>query len=262
VLPLPETTSSFIRGASPLGLPYTRSRSPLRRLAPFAWLIRWRSFASRRAAGGLLVQPPVQLDLSQDVRPVLLVDPARNLALADDVRRAAGEEQVRLADNRAGLAVQPRVRNEDGVIERRLAGVEYAPGEFGAVQDRAAAEIRVRGEGLDLLLLMALPQRDDDLLVGGRRLLGLLPRLQEGAEGALCRLVVAVQEGAASCMRSSLVVGGRPGAVRWSGRSGPRDRLDAPTSLRLQTEIPSAAELVHHRILPVNVRYSKDGGLT
>jgi hypothetical protein len=35
-----------IRGASPLGLPYTLSRSPLRRLAPFAWLIRWRSFAS------------------------------------------------------------------------------------------------------------------------------------------------------------------------------------------------------------------------
>src|SRR5262249_51638779 len=30
----------FNRGASPLGLPYTRSRAPLRRRAPFAWLIR------------------------------------------------------------------------------------------------------------------------------------------------------------------------------------------------------------------------------
>ena len=30
----------LIRGASPLGLPYTRSRSPLRRLAPIAWLAR------------------------------------------------------------------------------------------------------------------------------------------------------------------------------------------------------------------------------
>ena len=28
------------RGASPLGLPYTLSREPLRRLAPFAWLLR------------------------------------------------------------------------------------------------------------------------------------------------------------------------------------------------------------------------------
>ena len=34
-----------LRGASPLGLPYTLSRSPLRRLAPFAWLARWRSLA-------------------------------------------------------------------------------------------------------------------------------------------------------------------------------------------------------------------------
>src|ERR671913_2150268 len=32
--------SGLIRGASPLGLPYTRSRAPLRRRAPFAWLAR------------------------------------------------------------------------------------------------------------------------------------------------------------------------------------------------------------------------------
>ena len=31
---------SLIRGASPLGLPYTRSRAPLRRRAPIAWLAR------------------------------------------------------------------------------------------------------------------------------------------------------------------------------------------------------------------------------
>src|SRR3954454_16119164 len=30
----------YPRGASPLGLPYTLSREPLRRLAPFAWLAR------------------------------------------------------------------------------------------------------------------------------------------------------------------------------------------------------------------------------
>ena len=33
------------RGASPLGLPNTLSREPLRRLAPFAWLASLRSFA-------------------------------------------------------------------------------------------------------------------------------------------------------------------------------------------------------------------------
>src|SRR5262245_9974938 len=32
--------SSLIRGASPLGLPDTRSRAPLRRRAPLAWLAR------------------------------------------------------------------------------------------------------------------------------------------------------------------------------------------------------------------------------
>jgi len=34
----PATT--FIRGALPLGLPYTRSLSRLRPLAPIAWLVR------------------------------------------------------------------------------------------------------------------------------------------------------------------------------------------------------------------------------
>src|SRR5262245_41877231 len=41
-----HNSSELIRGASPLGLPYTRSRSPLRRLAPIAWLTRCRSFAT------------------------------------------------------------------------------------------------------------------------------------------------------------------------------------------------------------------------
>ena len=38
--------SRVIRGASPLGLPYTRPRSPLRRLPPGAWLARCRSLAT------------------------------------------------------------------------------------------------------------------------------------------------------------------------------------------------------------------------
>src|SRR5829696_7713852 len=37
--------SSLIRGASPLGLPYSVAHSPLRRLAPLRWLTRFRSFA-------------------------------------------------------------------------------------------------------------------------------------------------------------------------------------------------------------------------
>ena len=43
-----------IRGALPLGLPDTLTRSPLRRLAPFAWLGRCApSLVSRRGASGL-----------------------------------------------------------------------------------------------------------------------------------------------------------------------------------------------------------------
>src|SRR5918996_1571240 len=41
------------RGASPLDLPYTLSRSPLRRLAPFAWLASLRSLASSQRASPL-----------------------------------------------------------------------------------------------------------------------------------------------------------------------------------------------------------------
>jgi len=39
-------THYLLRGASPLGLPDTLSREPLRRLAPFAWLASLRSLAS------------------------------------------------------------------------------------------------------------------------------------------------------------------------------------------------------------------------
>src|SRR5712691_530696 len=38
--------SNLIRGASPLGLPDTRPRAPLRRRAPVAWLARYRSLAT------------------------------------------------------------------------------------------------------------------------------------------------------------------------------------------------------------------------
>src|SRR3954470_12569729 len=41
-----EKRITYFRGASPLGLPYTLSREPLRRLAPFAWLASLRALAS------------------------------------------------------------------------------------------------------------------------------------------------------------------------------------------------------------------------
>src|SRR6188472_3335254 len=78
-----------LRGASPLGLPYTLSREPLRRLAPFAWLARTaRSHfcelrthrsddlpvcrRSNRAVGGL-----AEICLEQLQDPLVLVGPAR-----------------------------------------------------------------------------------------------------------------------------------------------------------------------------------------
>src|SRR3954470_18940557 len=48
-----EKRITYFRGASPLGLPYTLSREPLRRLAPFAWLGSLRSLASFFCAASL-----------------------------------------------------------------------------------------------------------------------------------------------------------------------------------------------------------------
>ena len=45
----------YHRGASPLELPDTLSREPLRRLAPFAWLAPLRSLASSFVTPGLAV---------------------------------------------------------------------------------------------------------------------------------------------------------------------------------------------------------------
>jgi len=54
------------RGASPLALPHTLSRAPLRRRAPFAWLTRCRSFAE---AG----QPRPVCEIRSSVRTACVV---------------------------------------------------------------------------------------------------------------------------------------------------------------------------------------------
>ena len=58
--PIIALRNDLIRGASPLGLPDTRSRAPLRRRAPIAWLTRTlaraiNEMASRCHTGGLLI---------------------------------------------------------------------------------------------------------------------------------------------------------------------------------------------------------------
>src|SRR5882672_637146 len=63
------------RGASPLGLPDTLSREPLRRLAPFAWLASLRSLASSVAAPCLAVAPSIAT-----VRSRVSREPLRRLA--------------------------------------------------------------------------------------------------------------------------------------------------------------------------------------
>src|SRR5919198_1116310 len=73
------TFHCLFRGASPLELPYTLTRSPLRRLAPFAWLTRCRSFA----------RPYVSLFISRGFAPPtplhahsLAASPARSVRVA------------------------------------------------------------------------------------------------------------------------------------------------------------------------------------
>ena len=44
--------TKIIRGALPLGLPYSLTRSPLRRLAPFGWLASLRSLAAYSRPSG------------------------------------------------------------------------------------------------------------------------------------------------------------------------------------------------------------------
>ena len=68
----------LIRGASPLELPYTRSRSPLRRLAPIAWL-------ARGARSRSLWRFPLRLPYTRSRSPLRRLAPcawARSAALA------------------------------------------------------------------------------------------------------------------------------------------------------------------------------------
>src|SRR6185369_6497242 len=54
--------SDITRGASPLGLPDTRSRAPLRRRAPFAWLARCARSHVLNATQCILRSMPVDID--------------------------------------------------------------------------------------------------------------------------------------------------------------------------------------------------------
>ncbi len=67
---------SILRGASPLGLPDTRSRSPRRRLAPIAWLTRYRSFADIRQPHRSVTVTSVVRRLCADCHGEVNGDPA------------------------------------------------------------------------------------------------------------------------------------------------------------------------------------------
>ena len=87
----PTLHVNFLRGASPLGLPYTRPRSPLRRLAPGAGLARTarsplagspgaRSHSARSATRRLPVSPRGFAPRTPLHAPSLAAPPARSLA--------------------------------------------------------------------------------------------------------------------------------------------------------------------------------------
>src|SRR5690349_393229 len=128
------------RGASPLGLPYTLTRSPLRRLAPFAWLASLRSLAlqSRMAlrvhrSGQLRIGIPDGRGVGRSrARVEILEDPIVALA------------RLRLHD----AAVRIVQIAEDDRVGRARGG---AGGHDLAVPDRAVLPLRVDARLVDAL---------------------------------------------------------------------------------------------------------------
>src|SRR6187200_1507550 len=115
--PVRERIRIIYRGASPLELPYTLSREPLRRLAPFAWLASLRSLASSVATPCLAVAiayfnnceagkpftspPPGKSARGQDRRP--RSPSSGRLAEASQPSSASGRYQGSIARRRGSF---------------------------------------------------------------------------------------------------------------------------------------------------------------
>ena len=116
------------RGASPLGLPYTRSRAPLRRRAPFAWLARCRSLACiRRAYICVLIAATVSLSAQSPDRQAIDAQSKRAAerlaALQKEAETLAGQERTLLGELRK-LEVEREIKLEQLTsIEREAADV-------------------------------------------------------------------------------------------------------------------------------------------
>src|SRR5205823_569199 len=117
-------------GASPLGLPYTLTREPLRRLAPFAWLASLRSLALHTSPLVNLFSTAQPRMLSQWVRAHCVVQSA-----------ATGENRRRGVQCRAGPGA---ARQSPGTASRRRRDCDCRPRLAPVL--RVADEQRARGD--------------------------------------------------------------------------------------------------------------------
>src|SRR5262245_33990893 len=106
------------RGASPLGLPYTRSRSPLRRLAPIAWLVRFAHSLLAVVASWTLLLEDVEQPLGDAVeckahrRAALRRERHAEIAVTRELRIEGHGPETRDVERRRSLGLEQRL---DGV---------------------------------------------------------------------------------------------------------------------------------------------------
>src|SRR5688572_2291820 len=129
---------ALTRGASPLGLPYTLSRAPLRRRAPFAWLARALARDAARVGSFGCAGLNAPLDPARHVSASVAVLPGAGVAVAveehpDGERADAGNAGVGHHDHRRVAA--PAHRHDDrqrGAVDAAAIHLRVEPPEIAA----------------------------------------------------------------------------------------------------------------------------------
>ena len=156
--------------------------------------------AERRLADEALEEEAVDLELERDREVAPRADVARELGVADDVAAAGGvaDEEVGLADELAGVAVEGELEAEARLVDRGGVGADGFEGEAlaGGLVVGVGVEVDDRGKSGEVGGFVEVAEVAEKLVEGA---VGFLLRFLAGAQGdaalAFGRAVVVVDVG-------------------------------------------------------------------
>jgi len=130
-------------------------------------------------AEGLLEEPPVHLQLEQDLGVILFCDPTRHLRVSNQVPFTIPDEEVRSTDDLAGRARQRGLGAECPLVDERLSTPYGFASPGRSFWDTHIAQVEVRSKLAKMVALEPFAEPAENPLIRSGRLSGFVTLPQE-----------------------------------------------------------------------------------